>query len=159
MYNDILVPTDGDEPSIQAAVHGFNLAKWHNASVHLLYVAEEPPADPMGGAGVFGDPGVTTPVGEVRSFLEGMGTKVTEDLAAFANELDVEVATEVLAGKPDETIRTFAEEHDIDLIVMGTHGRSGVDRLLHGSVTERVLRSTDIPLLVTPMNEAQQAGK
>lgn len=153
MYNSILVPTDGNKPAVQAAVHAFNLAKWHNASIYVLYVVEEPSAGLMDGADVFGEPGVTTRVGDIRPFLQEMGTQATEDLVALADELDIEVATEILTGKPDETICDFAEEHDIDLIVMGTRGRSGVDRILQGSVTERVLRSTDIPLLAIHANE------
>lgn len=153
MYNSILVPTDGNEPAVQAAVHAFNLAKWHNASVYVLYVVKEPPAGLMDGADVFGKPGVTTHVGDIRPVLKEMGTQATDDLMALADELDVEVAAEILTGQPDETICDFVEEHDIDLIVMGTHGRSGVERVLHGSVTERVLRSTDVPLLAIHVNE------
>ena len=159
MYSNILIPTDGSEPAVQAAVHALNLAKWHNASVHVLYVVSEPPAEPMDGAGMFGDPGVTTRVVDVHPFLEELGTEVTDDLASFADELDLEVATEVITGKPDDTICDFAEEHGIDLIVMGTHGRSGVDRILHGSVTEHVLRSTDIPLLVIHANENERTNE
>ena len=159
MYNNILIPTDGSEPAVQAAVHGFNLAKWHNASVFVLYVVSEPPTEPIDSAGMFGDPGVTTRLVDVRPFLEELGTEVTDDLASFADELDLEVATEVIAGNPSQTIRTFAEEHEIDLIVMGTHGRSGVDRILQGSVTEEVLRSTEIPLLVIHADDEQAGGQ
>ena len=148
MYENVLVPTDGSDAATKAAVHGFGLAKWHDATVHLLYVAEEPPPGAMDETGVFGDAGVTTFPEDINPVLEEMGSQAVEDLATLADELNVEAATEVLSGRPDEAIRRFADEGDIDLIVTGTRERGSVDRLLHRSVTERVLRSTTVPVLV-----------
>lgn len=148
MYEDILVPTDGSDAATKAAVHGFGLAKWHNATVHLLYVVDEPPTGTTGGTGVFGEAGVTVSLVDVGPILEEMGSQAVDDLASLAEELNVEAATAVLSGRPDGAIRRFADDRGVDLIVMGTRDRSSVDRLLHRSVTDRVLRSTDVPVLV-----------
>jgi nucleotide-binding universal stress UspA family protein len=148
MYENVLIPTDGSDAATKATAHGFGLARWHNATVHLLYVVEEPPPDMMDEAGVFGEAGVTTYPEDLNPVLEEMGSEAVEDFATLAEELNVEAATEVLSGQPDEAILRFADERDVDLIVVGTRERSSVDRLLHRSVTDRVLRSTTVPVLV-----------
>jgi len=63
-------------------------------------------------------------------------------------ERGVAIVEHVSGGRPHKVIGDYAENHDIDLIVMGSHGRAGVRRALLGSVTERTLRSTHVPVLV-----------
>ena len=63
------------------------------------------------------------------------------------------VVTETREGVPHDTILEYAEEADVDVVVMGTHGRSGLDRYLLGSVTERVVRSAEVPVLTVRMEE------
>ncbi|PSQ24139.1 universal stress protein [Halobacteriales archaeon QS_8_65_32] len=156
MYDRILVPTDGSDAATKAAVHGFGLAKYHTAAVDLLYVVDEPPpgtTDGAGGPGLFGEPGVTTYPERIDPVLEEMGSQAVDDLAGFADELDVEAATEVLSGRPEEAISRFADEQGVDLIVMGTRDRSGMERLLHRSTTDGVLRATTVPVLVVHADE------
>jgi nucleotide-binding universal stress UspA family protein len=143
MYDRILVPTDGSAPATEAAAHGFEFAERHGATVHLLYVVEadyQGTVEAYGGVAAFGE--------TILPALEEEGATVTEDLAAQAAAMDLETITEVRSGHARADIVEYADEHGIDLIVMGTHGRSGVERLLLGSVTERVLRASDVPVLV-----------
>jgi nucleotide-binding universal stress UspA family protein len=80
--------------------------------------------------------------------LQEKAEAATGVVASAAAEHDVNVHEEVRVGAPHKVIADYAEDNDIDLVVMGSHGRSGVRRALLGSVTERVLRSTHRPVLV-----------
>lgn len=142
MYNQILIPTDGSDPATEAAAHAFELADRDGATIYILYVVDTD-AQPV--IGVYGAPPFK---GTILSKLEEEGTAVTEDLAAQAATMDLEAIVEVQSGHVCDTIIRYANKHGIDLIVMGTHGRSGVQRLLLGSITERVLRTSEIPVLV-----------
>jgi nucleotide-binding universal stress UspA family protein len=71
-----------------------------------------------------------------------------ERAAARAREAGVDATAAVRSGRPHEAIREYAEDHGADLVVVGTHGRSGVERVLLGSVAERVLRTATRPVLV-----------
>jgi nucleotide-binding universal stress UspA family protein len=151
MYDSILVPTDGSDPATEAADHAFDLAAEHGASVHLLYIVE---ADYQGTVEAYGEPGGMTAFNEsILPALEAEGEEAAENLEARAAERDLETTTEVRSGRAREDIVRYAEEEGIDLIVMGTHGRSGVERLLLGSVTERVLRESGVPVLVVRASE------
>ncbi len=72
--------------------------------------------------------------------LESQGEKVTERIAARARESGVETVTRVVSGFPAADILEYADENDIDLIAMGTAGRTGLNRFLVGSTTERIIR-------------------
>lgn len=152
MYNQVLIPTDGSDPSIKAAAHAFKLADRDGAAVHILYVVD---STSQWTVGVYGAP---VSSGTTLSELEQKGVAVTENLAAQAAAMDLEVVTEVQSGHVRDTIIRYVSKHGIDLIVMGTHGHNGVERLLLGSVTERVLRTSDIPVLVvrTADNETDE---
>ncbi|WP_227380071.1 universal stress protein [Haladaptatus halobius] len=68
-------------------------------------------------------------------------------MAAQADDIGIDTKTAVRRGIPQDAILVYADEHNIDIIVMGTHGRTGVKRALMGSVTETVVRHADIPVL------------
>lgn len=65
-----------------------------------------------------------------------------------ANDYDREIATEVAVGEPASTIASYAERHDFDHVILGTHGRDGLSRLLHGSVAEHVIRQSHVPVTI-----------
>ena len=85
--------------------------------------------------------------GEMKELREDAeeATRYVVDLAA---EHGIEVTERHAGGIPHRQIADYVREQDIDLVVMGSHGRSGVSRRLLGSVTERTLRSTDVPIMV-----------
>lgn len=136
MYDAVLVPTDGSEAAADAANHAYSLGERYDATVHVLAVVEKSESTTIVGQG-----------DEKLETLHDEGTDSTRRIVEEALSRDIEATGAVEMGDPARTILTYATEHDIDLIVMSTHGRSGVGRFLMGSVTERVLRDGDIPVL------------
>ncbi|MGQ4555304.1 universal stress protein [Halobellus sp. GM3] len=134
MYDAILVPTDGSDQADAAVDHAASLAAAHGATLHVLYVADA------------NRDSVTTLGGEVVDALEREGTRIIEKTTDRL-DLAIEVVDAVETGDPVGTILEYAETVDADLIVMGTHGRRGLDRYLLGSTTERVVRLSSIPVL------------
>lgn len=146
MYDNILIPTDGSTTANVAVSHAVDLAAQYGAKLHALYVVDIDAVNFGLGTeqvdrikqGNFGE------MSEIRENADA-ATGVVVDAAA---ERDVSVHEEVRVGTPHDVIAGYADNQDIDLVVMGSHGRSGVRRALLGSVTERVLRSTHVPVLV-----------
>jgi len=134
MYNKILVPTDGSEGSEVALEHARSLAEKYDSEVHILYVADVR----------------THNTGDIVHNIVGELEKIGEEsVKSLKKELDSDsnVVTEVIKGIPHREITDYANEKEIDLIVMGTHGRTGLDRILLGSVTEKVVRTSKVPVM------------
>ena len=129
-YDRVLVPTDGSPGATAAVEHGIAIAERLGASVRVLCVIE-------------GETGLP-PIGDP---LRDEAVEVLELVSERASDRDVSLTTHVQPGIPHEVINNFVSAHGIDLITMGTHGRSGIRRQLLGSVTERVLRTSDAPVL------------
>ncbi|TYL37716.1 universal stress protein [Natronococcus pandeyae] len=146
MYDTILVPTDGSDVAEHAVDHAIDLATKYDADVHALYVVDTSAIDVSLGTeqvdriqqGHFGD----------MPELEQRANEATGVVASKAQAYDIEVTESVVAGQPHKQIGNYASNNDVDLIVMGSAGRSGVRRALLGSVAERTLRSTKLPVLV-----------
>ncbi|QZP37648.1 universal stress protein [Halobaculum magnesiiphilum] len=135
MYERILVPIDGSAHSDLAAEHVMNLAEQFGAMVHALFVVEQ-----------------TGPSGHwdfVVEKQEEIGEEVLDTVAALGDERGVRVERHVRRGTPSEEIVDAATDYEVDLIVMGTQGRTGFSRIATaGSTTERVVRLTNTPTLV-----------
>ena len=144
MYHDILIPTDGSEAADAAVEHAIDHAVRYGATLHVVHVVDELAVPP------------TADGGRVLAALEEQGRAAIERVAQRAGNADVDTTeSAVLSGPPHQAILDYVAEHDVDLVVMGTHGRRGLDRLLLGSVTERVVRLADVPVLtVHPESEA-----
>ena len=136
MYSQILVPTDGSPASDAAIEHAIDLARQYDATLHALYVVD-------------GAAYSTLEAGSqvVVDALQSEGEEATRRVAEAAERADVGCETVVATGTAYSTIRDYVDEHAIDVVVMGTHGRKGLDRYLLGSVTERVVRTSDVPVL------------
>ncbi len=139
MYDSILVPTDGSDAAEVAARHAMILAAQFDATVHALYVVDD--------RYKWMDAG-TLPA--VLDTMEETGTAATRQVATISDDMDadIDVITAVEHGTPSQKIRDYADDQDIDVIVMGSHGRTGVERALLGSVTENTIRIVDTPVLV-----------
>jgi nucleotide-binding universal stress UspA family protein len=136
MYDRILLPTDGSECAARAADHAIELATRYDADLLVLSVVNPASLGP--------DVRATAILEE----LEARAEEHVEAVVAEAVEQGVPSATgEVRRGTPHSVILEFVADHDVDVVVMGTHGRTGLDRYLLGSVTERVVRSADVPVL------------
>ncbi len=168
MYSHILYPTDGSTGAEAALEHGRNLAQTYGATVHVLYVADRQPhglgTDPevKSHGGMVGNPkgggpgmvGVRKKSDEMLASIQAYGQKLVDHVAEQFE--DVTVQTEVKQGIPYKIILDYASAQDIDLIVMGTHGRTGLDRYLIGSVAEKVVRMSDVPVLT--VRQREEAG-
>jgi nucleotide-binding universal stress UspA family protein len=142
MYDRILVPTDGSSGADRAVEHAIDLAKTYGAQLHALYVVNV--------ASLSAE--VNSP--EVIENFEQRGGEVTYEVAEQATDAGVEdVREEVVHGVPHEVILEYAEDEGMDLIVMGTHGHTGLDRYLLGSVTEKVVRTSDVPVLTVRLHD------
>ena len=136
MYERILVPTDGS-PEVDAVLdHAAGLAATHDADLHVLYVINT-----AGYAGLPGDGAV----GGLSAMMNEQGETALDRAAERVGDRLTERV--LVEGTPSEEIIDYAEEADCDLVVMGTHGRGGIDRLLLGSVAERVVRTSPVPVL------------
>ena len=136
-FETILVPTDGSKPAREAVTHALDLARTYDATLHALYVVDR---------GAYASrPGWTWD--ELQQVLEQNGETVVEDVQSRAAADGVSVAAEITHGVPHQAIGDYCDQHGIDLVVMGTHGRSSLSRRIIGSVTERVLRNSDEPVL------------
>ncbi|SFC09419.1 Nucleotide-binding universal stress protein, UspA family [Halobiforma haloterrestris] len=136
-YGGVLVPTDGSDLALAAVRRGGELAARHDASVTLLSVVDEPAL------------GIASGVDSIADRLADDARDHLAEAATVASDAGAdEVETEVEFGSPSQEIRSRAAESDVDLVVMGTHGRTGLEQRLLGSVTERVLRTAPVPVLV-----------
>ena len=143
MYERILVPIDGSETAAAAADHAIELARAFDAEIHPVYVVET-------------NVGPTTGLVDVLEALEEAGEEAVEAVRERAAEAGIDrVDGGVLRGTPHRAILDYADAHDVDLIVMGTHGRTGLDRYLLGSIAERVVRLADVPVLTVRRAEAE----
>lgn len=136
MYEEILVPTDGSSAAEAAIEHAVDLASTYGARLHALYVVD---------ASSFS--GVEAGSELIVDALEEEGRNAVDRIHDAAGEASVPVRTHVESGTAYRSILTYVEDNDIDLVVMGTHGRRGVERFLLGSVTERIVRSADVPVM------------
>jgi len=135
MFDKLLFPTDGSDGAAAVFDHVLALADAHDATVHVVNVADTTRES------------VTTVRGRVVDALEQAGAETVQQAATQASERGVPTVTEVLQGEPYRTIVDYADTYDIDLVVMPTHGRRGLERFLLGSTTERVVRRAEVPVL------------
>ncbi|OYR39445.1 universal stress protein UspA [Halorubrum sp. Ib24] len=146
MYEHILIPTDGSDVAESAVEHALDLAEQYDAEVHALYVVD---IDSVNlGLGTEQVDRLKQGRFDEMEELKSKADEATGAVAARGAERDIEVVEQISGGRPHTVIADYAENHDVDLIVMGSHGRAGVRRALLGSVTERTLRSTHVPVLV-----------
>ncbi len=137
MFDRILAPTDGSSECEAALACAFDLARSHDASLRAMYVVD---------AASYGGLPLETAWEGISETLHEEGRRAVERVRELAPS-DLTIDTAVREGRASETIIEDAERADCDLIVMGTHGRGGIDRLLLGSVTETVVRRSPVPVL------------
>lgn len=143
MYQDILLPTDGSDGADAALGYAIDHALAHDATLHVLYVIEET------------IPALEAGAPDVLDTLEEEGQRIIENAREEAKAAGVESTRgSVGGGSPYRQILEYVDDNDIDLVVMGTHGRRGIDRILLGSVTEKVVRTAECPVLTVQPSEA-----
>lgn len=151
-FSRVLVPTDGSENAEVALPHAGTLAQQYDAGVGVLNVV-----DLQDAGGAFHAGGLKE---EFVERLEGEGEAAVEsavdELGGYVPEEDIETAVKLTSSLDGaaEGIREHVDEHSVDLVVMGSRGRSNFKRKLLGSVTATVLRSVDVPVLAVPQPSA-----
>ena len=148
----LLVPTDFSAPSDAALGCARRLAAGFGASVHLLHVLDDTPAGDALGSEFY----VASPPDVRAARLKDAQERLAHRVAAH-DPSGASATTEVIVGKSAQTIVDYAAEGDFDVIVMGTHGRSGIAHLLMGSVAESVIRRAACPVM-TVRNLAEPAS-
>jgi nucleotide-binding universal stress UspA family protein len=149
MYQRILVPVDGSETSNKALVAALQLARVTGGRVRLIHVVEEMAY--LSGYEQYG--GYSA---ELIKIMRDTGTKVLNDGMAIAQAAGVEADNllfDNFGGRLAEVVADAAKQWNADLIVVGTHGRRGVGRMLLGSGAEQILRLAPVPVLVIRSGE------
>lgn len=135
----ILVPTDFSDCSDAAVKYGYALAEAFGATIHLLNVVQDPYAMPWA-ADAF-----AAPIGDMITDWEEQARRRLVDSVPGASPAATVLKT--MVGSPYSSIVRYAEQHHVDLIVLGTHGRGPLGHMLIGSVAERVVRTAPCPVL------------
>jgi len=143
MFARILVPTDFSAPSEAALAYGREIAERFDAALHLIYVTE--------------NPFLRAAVVDRRS-LDEAHLRWLQDRLTDADLRRGAVAIVEQSDEPDSEILRYAKSANIDLIVMGTHGRTGVARVVLGSVAEAVVRASACPVLTVHAAESTTAA-
>jgi nucleotide-binding universal stress UspA family protein len=136
----ILIATDGSKAAEKAVDFGVQIAGLSGAKVYAVYVIDTTPYYSIPLDEVWSK--------EVYEQLETMGNEITSDVEKAAKAAGLEAESLVLKGDPAERIIKFAEEQSVDMIVVGSHGIGGFERLVIGSVSEKVVRHAKVPVLV-----------
>lgn len=158
MYQRILVPLDGSAFAEQALHHAQQVAQPGQSEIHLLSVAPLLEDQSLAVVDLY-------PVYVYRDYLVDHNVemdRITTELAGYLEQVSARVQAAgfkavpaIRFGQPAEEIITYAAKSGCDLIAMSTHGRSGIGRWVYGSVADKVLRSSSIPVLLV---RAQEAG-
>ena len=140
-YKKIMIATDGSEYVKRAVSSGIEIAKLSDAKLYAVHIVPTLPSSSM-------------PIGsrmfrwdEAYEVLKDEGNKALEDVKEAAKGEDVEVEGVLLEGHPGDKLIEFAENNDIDMIVMGTLGKTGLERFLLGSVADNVVRHSKVDVL------------
>ncbi len=139
LFRNIVIATDGSKNVQRAISHGIEFAKLSGAIVHALYVVNTPSTI---------SENWTAGKETIYNIMKNDGQKAVSKIKEIGEASGVEVREVLLEGYPSNEIIDFAENNNIDLIVMGSLGATGLERFLIGSVAETVVRGSKVPVLV-----------
>lgn len=151
MYQRIVVPVDGSETAGKALTVALQTARDSGGCVHLVHVVEgltPVTADPYGAYS-----------GDVIEMMRQSGRKILEDALVVAQAAGVPADTELFDTFGDrlaEVVADAAQRFKADLLVVGTHGRRGIGRMLMGSGAEHIIRLSPVPVLVIRASESKE---
>lgn len=139
MYDRLLMPTDGNARTRTVADQAIGIADAYDAKLYVLHVLD---LDRFPG----------TVDSDLHEVLREDGQSAIDHLLTLADDADIDAEGMLKGGRPAPVILEVVETIGIDLVVMGTHGRSGVERMLLGSVTEQVIRESPCPVLTVDLS-------
>jgi len=137
MFERILVPTDGSDAARRAVDLALDIAATYDGTLHTVYVVD------IGNLVVDEDSDAWL----IERALEADGERAISDVRDRAEEAGIPVESALRYGRPYKKILQSITDNDIDLVVLGTHGRRGLDHYLLGSMTERIVRTATVPVL------------
>ncbi|MGB4652026.1 universal stress protein [Methanothrix sp.] len=145
MFEKILAATDGSEHGLRAAKVAVELAKLSGGRVYAIYVADTQrtahlPDDML--------------LFSIKELLLKEGKEAIDQVKQIADKKGVDFKGEVVEGNPSDEIIRYAKKGDMNMIVVGAVGRTGLDKFLLGSVAEKVVRNSKIPVLTVPREES-----
>lgn len=138
-YKKNLIATDGSPRTRKAVEQGIELAKSVDAKLYAVSVVD---------TSAFASIPAGAAWGKMYDLLHEEGEKAARTVEEMAKKNGVNVRSEVLVGQPATEIINFAEENDVDLILIGTLGKTGLERFLLGSVAEKVIRTSPVSVMV-----------
>jgi nucleotide-binding universal stress UspA family protein len=146
MFERILIATDGSKHSERAAETGIEMARLYGSAVTALYVVDigkeyAPLGDLISKV-------ADSLIAGIKSNLQNQGEEATRKVAEMAEKAGIAAQRKITEGYPAEDIIRIAKEGDMNLIVMGGIGATGLDRFLLGSVADKVVRTSKVPVLV-----------
>jgi len=144
MFKKILAATDGSEHGLRAAKVALELGKISGGKVTAIYVADTNrtshlPDDML--------------LFRIRELLLKEGKEALKHVETLAKHMDVASESVVVEGNPGSEIISYAQSEGMDIIIIGAVGRTGLDKFLLGSVAEKVVRSSKIPVLTIPREQ------
>jgi len=142
----VLVPTDFSDSAKHAFSYGVSFAREYHAELILLHVVENLTVG-------YASDLFPVPMAEVFQEISGYARAELAKLAAEAKQKGAAVSELVVQGKPSAEIVRYAAENEVDMIVLGTHGKGMLDQALFGSTTERVVRRAPCPVLTVRLSE------
>lgn len=148
MYKKIVIATDGSENAKHAASSAIDIARMTGTKLYALNVLPDIPHLSYFGVPIEPPKGVALEEKGFEEHLEADGKKALDVVVEMGKKVGVEVEPVMIKGHPGSAIIDFAEKNDIDLIVMGTLGRSGIDRVLLGSVAVDVARHAKTRVMI-----------
>ena len=145
MLDKIMIATDGSDASRHAANLGISLAKHSAGVVIAVYVVDMQRIVHL--------PGYTTLHGPKESLLDAMlkeGEEAVAHIGEKAEEEGISFNKVILKGNPSDELLRYSKELGVDILVMGSIGRTGISKFLLGSVAEKVVRHSEVPVVVVP---------
>lgn len=148
MYDDVLLPVAPDSDASRAVPHAAHIGERDGATVHVLSVADTVVETLTG-----------PEVGSLADRIESAASDRVHEVEAELDERGIETRAHVVRGRPEEVIVDVVEGEGIDIVVMPSHTRTGVQHFLLGSVAERVVRGSPVPVTTVPMTDRDADGE
>ena len=136
-FGKILIPTDFSESAENASLYALSLAEKYGSKIYVVHVIE--PFTYTSDLGI--------DMGDQYQVMEATAKRFLDDIVTSIKEKNIDVEGILLSGEPFVEIIKYAKQEQVNLIIMSTHGRSGIEHMLLGSVAEKVVRKSPCPVL------------
>lgn len=154
MLKKILIASDGSETSKNAARMGIDLAGRAGGQVLVVYVADVILLNQIGDFIIF--PGAK---GKIKEKMKEQGQKAASTIEEMAKEAGVACEVIVAEGDPGSELLRISQERGADMIVVGSIGKTGLNKFMLGSVAEKVVRNSKVPVLMVPDGREDHSGE